>query len=327
MTDYIVRPFCEDDRPTTVAMGNRDRPPHRHGTVAGGRYWESMKPEGLVELRLVAVDPETDQVIASMGATDLSTASWKMEDVVGFGILVTPEYRRQGIGSMFYEKAFAFAQERGAKRMVTGYLENSPDEPAIAFLQKRGFTEQEREKPSYLDLRTWDPTPFLPAMAKAEADGIRLLAYSDAEDNEENRRRLYDLFVALIHDIPRRDDQPFSVEPFEPWAKTTFENPNFKAELFQLAEKDGQWVGLSHVMPKFETDSVSQWLTGVSREARGHGVAMAMKVRSYITAKELGYTVITTENHEDNAPMLAVNKKFGFIPEAQEVSYNKVLHE
>ena len=325
MTDYIVRPFCEDDRPTIVEMGNRDRPPHRHGTVTGGRYWETMKPAGLVEIRLVAADPETNLPIASMGATDLGTQSWKIEDVVGFGIMVGHEYRRQGIGAMFYEKAFAFAQERGAKRMVTGFSEHSPDEPAIAFLQKRGFTEQEREKPSYLDLRTWDPTPLLPAIAKAETDGFRLFSYADVEDTEENRRKLYDLFVPLIYDIPRRDDQPFTVEPFEPWAKTTFDNPNFKAELFQLAEKDGQWVGLSHVMPKFETDSVSQWLTGVSREARGHGLSLAMKVRSYVTAKEMGYTVMTTENHEDNGPMLAVNKKFGFIPEPQDVSYNKVL--
>ena len=36
---------------------------------------------------------------------------------------------------------------------------------------------------------------------------------------------------------------------------------------------------------------------------------------------------MTTENHEDNAPMLAINSKFGFIPEPAMVSYNKVMDE
>ena len=37
------------------------------------------------------------------------------------------------------------------------------------------------------------------------------------------------------------------------------------------------------------------------------------------------YQVMITENHADNAPMLAINTKFGFIPEPSVVVCNKVL--
>jgi hypothetical protein len=41
----------------------------------------------------------------------------------------------------------------------------------------------------------------------------------------------------------------------------------------------------------------------------------------------MDFPIITTENHEINAPMLAINKKFGFVPEAPEVTYNKDLED
>ena len=152
--------------------------------------------------------------------------------------------------------------------------------------------------------------------------------YSDAEDSEDNRRRLYELDTALIYDIPRRDEQPFTMEPFEDFVKSVIERPEWRPELNLIAEKDGVWIGKCHIVPKLESPTVGmQWLTGVLKDHRGHGVATALKVRSYERARAAGVTVMTTENHEDNAPMLAINRKFGFIPEPSVVLYNKVLRE
>ncbi len=328
MTAFHIRPFRDDDREAITEIGNRDRPPHRQNTAAAWARRDKLRKPELVDIRLCAAEPETDRAIAFLAAADLNTTGFKMADVCDFEITVDHAHRSQGIGTALYEKAFAFAQERGAKRMVTGFREWTPDEPAIAFLKERGFAEQERETPSYLNMADWDPAPFLGSLAQAEAYGAKIITYADVEDTEENRRKYYDLEVPLIYDIPRRDEQPFTFEPFEDWVKFVIERPEWRPELVLLAEKDGEWIGECHVVPKLEAPEVGmQWLTGVLKAHRGHGIATALKVRAYELARAAGITVMTTENHADNAPMLAINTKFGFIPEPSVVVYNKVLHE
>ncbi len=327
-TAFNIRPFREDDREVITEIGNRDRPAHRQNTAAAWERRDRLRKPELVDIRLCAADPQTDRVLAFLAASDLNTTGFKMADVCDFEITVDHAHRNQGIGTALYDKAFAFATERGAKRMVTGFHEWTPDEPAIAFLKERGFAEQERETPSYLDMATWDPAPFLGSLAQAEAYGAKMFTYADIEDTDENRRRYYDLEVPLIYDIPRRDEQPFTFEPFEDWVKFVVERPEWRPELVLLAEVGGEWIGECHVVPKLEQPTVGmQWLTGVLKDHRGHGIATALKVRAYELARAAGITVMTTENHADNAPMLAINTKFGFIPEPSVVVYNKVLHK
>ena len=185
---------------------------------------------------------------------------------------------------------------------------------------------RERETPSFLDLTRWDPAPFLGSVAQAEAYGARLFTLAEAGDTDENRRRYYDLEKPLIYDIPRRDEQPFEFEPYEDWLKFVIERPEWDPAMVILAEVNGEWVGECHVVPKLESPHVGmQWLTGILKDHRGHGLATALKVRAYEAARAAGVTVMTTENHEDNAPMLAINRKFGFQAEPAMVSYNKVM--
>ena len=326
MTNYTIRPFRDDDREAITEIGNRDRPRHRHNTAAAWKRRDTLRKPELVDIRLCAADPKTDRAIAYLSASDLNTTGFKMVDVCEFDLTVAHECRRQGIGTALYNHAAEFAAERGAQRLITGFREWTPQEPGIGFLTQRGFAEQERETPSYLNMATWDPAPFLGAAAQAEAYGAKIFTYADVEDTDENRRRYYDLEVPLIYDIPRRDEQPFTMEPFEDWVKFVVERPEWRPELVLLAEKDGEWVGECHVVPKLEYPTVGmQWLTGVLKPHRGHGLATALKVRAYELARTAGIAVMTTENHADNAPMLAINTKFGFIPEPSVVVYNKAL--
>ncbi len=326
MPNFEIRPFRPDDREAIVAIGNRDRPAHRLNTAAAWARQDKLRKPELVDVRLVVPDPETDQAIAFLATADLNTTGFKLKDVCDFEITVAHEARKRGIGTMLYDKALDFAKGRGAKRMVTSFREWTPEEPAIAFLQKRGFAEQERETPSFLDLTRWDAAPFLASVAQAEAYGARIFTLAEAGESEENLRRYYDLEVPLIYDIPRRDEQPFTMEPFEDWRKFVIERPEWRADLVLLAEVSGEWVAECHVAPKAESPHVGmQWLTGVLKGHRGHGLATALKVRAYEASRAAGVTVMTTENHEDNAPMLAINRKFGFQAEPAMVSYNKVM--
>jgi len=321
MTDTL-RPFRPEDREAIVAIGNRDRPPHRHSSAEGWKRMDARLNAERIELRLCIADPTDDHAVAYLGIVDLNTTGFKMADVCEFDLTVAHAHRRQGNGSRLYDRALEFAGDRGAKRLITWFREWTEDEPAMHFLKARGFEELERETPSYLDLTNWDAVPFTHPLGV----DLHLFSYAEVEDTFENRHRLYELQKALIYDIPRRDDQPFTFEPFEDWQKFVLDRPDWRPDLCLLAEAGGEWVGQCHVMPKMETPHVGmQWLTGVSSSQRGRGLATALKVAAYEHARDSAVTTIITENHEDNAPMLAINRKFGFIPEPAAVSYHKAL--
>jgi mycothiol synthase len=50
----------------------------------------------------------------------------------------------------------------------------------------------------------------------------------------------------------------------------------------------------------------------VTREARGQGLATAIKVRALRAVLELGFKTVRTDNDTQNTPMLAVNDKLGY---------------
>ena len=322
---FDTRPFQPEDREAVLAILNQDRPPHRRATITGWDRMEALRKSELVDLRLCVGAP----AFAYLNVWDRGTDSMdKMEDVCGFEVEVSQEYRGQGIGSRLYEIAVDFARKRGAKRLVTSFWEWTPQEPAIAFLQKRGFAEMERETPAFLDLTTWKPGPFAASLAQAEADGVQIVSYADLGDTEAHRQIFYDLQKTLIYAVPRRDTQPFTFEPFDDWVNFVLGHPSWQPDLCLIALKDGTWIGQSQIVPKTETPEVGlQCLTGVLDDHRGRGLATALKVRATERAKAAGMTIINTENHEDNAPMLAINRKFGFQPEPAIVVYNKVLRE
>ena len=156
-----------------------------------------------------------------------------------------------GSGECLYKQAMDFARSRGAKRMVTNFREWTPTEPAIAFLKARGFAEQEREIPSFLDLTAWDAAPLCRVRSlRRKPMGAEFFTLAEVGDTEENRQAYYALEKPLIYDIPRRDDQPFVFEPYEDWLTFVVQRPEWRPDLVLLAAVGGEWFGECHIVPK-----------------------------------------------------------------------------
>jgi len=81
-----------------------------------------------------------------------------------------------------------------------------------------------------------------------------------------------------------------------------------------MIAKDGsKYVGLSTVWRlDQEPRGLVQGNTGVRREYRGRGIAVALKLKVIDFARRNGYEKMKTWNASNNAPMLAVNAKLGF---------------
>ena len=317
MTDIIVRPFRDEDRAAIVAFRNARRPAHHQETVAEWEREDALRSADEVYLRLCVGEP----AVAYLNATDRGTSPWRKPGVCGIGLWVEKGHQRRGIGGALYEKALEFARQRGLTRATTYVSLFEPDEPAVRFLEKRGFAEVDREVPVMLDLTTFDPSAFVPPAP----EGIRLLSLAEAGDSEQDRRKVWALDAQVVRDIPTHDVMP-EHPAFEEWVKYS-EGPEYDPRAIILAEDigSGEWVGVSALAFQEATNIAWTNITGVLPAYRGRGIALALKLRAIDAALARGCPLITTENHEDNAPMRAINRKLGFVPDAPGVSYSKDL--
>lgn len=65
-------------------------------------------------------------------------------------------------------------------------------------------------------------------------------------------------------------------------------------------------------MLQLDPRSPYNFLTGVRPDARGLGLARALKLEVIRRAKAEGCTQLLTHNHSGNGPMLAVNQRLGY---------------
>ena len=318
MTAFAIRPFQDEDRAAIIEGRNRHRPAHHQRTVAQWERMDASRAAGEVTLQLCVGAPAT----AYLGAEDRSTTARRKPSVCDFILWIAPEAWSEELAEALYAEAAEFARSRDAKRLTTYLTLYTPDDPLVPFLTQRGFAEVDRIVPVMLDLTAFNPANY-PSPAP---DGIRFSSYAEAGDTDENRRRLYALRNALDGDVPTHD---VHAEPpsFEEWQKR-FDRPEHDPHALAIAANDeGDWIGVSQLGFQEDTNIGWTFMTGVRREYRGQGIALALKLHTIDAAIARGCPLILTENHEDNVPMRAINKKLGFVPDAPQVSYSKNIEE
>jgi mycothiol synthase len=77
--------------------------------------------------------------------------------------------------------------------------------------------------------------------------------------------------------------------------------------------------------PTGDTSKLATGLTGVRREWRRQGIALALKIAGLHYAREHGYTTVTTSNASNNDPILALNRQLGFVREPWRIHLVKEL--
>lgn len=275
-------------------------------SAAQVREWRETRPSDRIYQHLVA---ET-AAGAVVGYAHALLDTWE----AGAGwvhVAVDPSMRRQGIGARLYEDVAAFAQEHGAARLLVGVRETLAAD-GMPFAERRGFQVRRHIFESVLDLSDFDETPFAAKVASAEAGGARFVSLADLGDTDEARHKLHALNEEAAMDVPGSDRTP---RPYEVFAKQIFDASWFRAE-GQIVALDGEaWVGLGAVGIFPETHSAYNMFTGVLPAYRGRGIAQALKLLGIRFARRAGVTSIRTNNDSENAPMLAINRKLGYVPE------------
>jgi GNAT superfamily N-acetyltransferase len=239
-------------------------------------------------------------------------------------IYVDPPRQRCGIGSMLYERIIEELRDLGAITVRTRTREDIVD--SLSFLQKRGFSEKGRDWESRLRVREFAPSKFLHYLERATSQGIKITSLAEeVRLDPDCYKKLYELWFEKINpDSPFPDS--YTLISFEEFMKQIINNPSLLPNGSFIAKLGKRYVGLScSAKSEKEPRDLYQWITGVLREYRGHGIAVALKLRVIEFAAHEGYEVIKAWNDSTNAGMVAINQKLGFRRHVGWVGFEKSL--
>jgi GNAT superfamily N-acetyltransferase len=261
-------------------------------------------------------------------------------EVVGFGVvthvtdmfhphkfwidlLVDPMLQGRGIGGAIYERLDGELRKLNA---ITAWSGSREDLPRLTgFYQRRGFAEKQIAWESRLDVSSVDLERFREYSENVLRQGITITNLAEARtEGQESLKKLHELVQIISADMP--SPAAFTPTSYEQWEAFELKNPNLQPEGYMIAKDGSKYVGLSTVWRiDKEPRGLVQGNTGVRREYRGKGIAVALKLRVIDFARRNGYVKVKTWNASDNAPMLAVNTKLGFKREVGWITLEKSL--
>lgn len=274
-------------------------------TVEQFAGWMRRMAPGRDIRRMVAVD-EASQVV---GYSYANHEDWFPAGRYDVWAVVEPASRNQGIGTTLFNDAIDYALSRGATLLISEVREIDPT--SLSFTQRYGFVIDRHLFESSLDLTAFDEKLFQAVEESVAASGIQIHSLAELGNTQENRRKLHAVNYASALDIPGVEGGWMPFEQFDQMVSTA---DWFKPE-GQFGALDGEeWVGLSAVQLIAETQGSYNLMTGVMRAYRGRGIALVLKLTAIRYARANGAIYMRTNNDSQNAPMLAVNRKLGYVP-------------
>lgn len=219
-------------------------------------------------------------------------------------LAVHGDQRRRGVGSALYDVGLEYLMTLDVDRILTTFHET---DGGAAFAEARGFVQVRAETDSELDPRTVD--------ARAAGD-VRPVSSIDP-------RLAYAIDIEATHDMPATE--PFAGMSYEEWEEHVLQHPLFTAEGSFVVFDSGDAAAVSLLTVDHDTGRASSLFTGTRAAYRGRGHARAAKLASIEWAAAKGVTKLVTTNDATNAPMLAVNRRLGYVPVGRRVEYLRKL--
>ncbi len=313
---FRIRPFTPDDYPAIVAIGNRVYPEYP-STVEEERYWDSFREPHCRFQRYVV-----EERGKSVAFGHYSQHPWRYHpQKFDIEIDVDPDHRRRGIGSALYDHLMVELERFDPIALRARSREDY--QQSIQFLTKRGFGEAQRDWESRLNVQSFDFTPYEGQPERVE-EGIRLLTLAQLVSDPDRDRKLHQLESDLQSDVPSLD--PPTPLSFEVYSQRFLKNPDLFPEAWYIAVDGDRYVGTSALWKsQGNPKELYTGLTGVRREYRRRGVALALKLKTIAFAKAQGYQVIKTWNESNNRAMLSINEQLGYIKQPAWITFAKEL--
>jgi GNAT superfamily N-acetyltransferase len=305
-----------------VEIYNANYPDYRISVAERRSRDESVDRKKYLLKRFECVDLEYDRIVGFGELLNVPDMYHPRKFMAS--ILVDPEHQCRGIGRAIYSRLDEELTHRNAMLAWTMSKEDLPKR--LEFFRRRGFVERSRNWESRLDLSTANSAPFKTYLDKVLKEGITLSTLAEEQHRGQDAlRRIHELSQLVQADMPREAD--FTPLSYEDWVTYSLKNPQLLPQGYIIAKDGTSYVGMSDVHRNdTEPGVLNQDDTGVRREYRGRGIAIALKVKVIEFGKKNGYRMIKTWNESGNAAMLAVNVKLGFKRQVGWILMEKTLH-
>jgi GNAT superfamily N-acetyltransferase len=169
----------------------------------------------------------------------------------------------------------------------------------VRYLEARGYDEVRRYSISELDVG---------AAPEPEPPGHELVTLAERPELGDE---LYAIARVAYADQPGRSETRIG-EDWHEWGLRAH-----PPEAYFVALEDGRVLGYGYLTE--EDGTWSHGFTAVRRDARGRGVAGAIKRAQIAWAKANGLAALRTANEARLGPMLALNRRFGYAPLYEEI--------
>ena len=303
-----IRPANIDSDLPAIAANYSVNERNRTILVEEVRSFLENAAAGRIARMLVAFD----EIGGILGHVEISHEVWHPAGQFIVFILVEPGCRRQKIGSALWEASIDFLHGYPVTSLISSVWDDDP--ASLAFAQHRGFTIERHAFLSHLDLNTFDESPYLSDIARLEKEGIRFGSLADFPDTPETDQQFCELNAAIDRDMPGMNWDFTNYADF--FGEHVLGSPGYRREGQLLALDGDTWVGYASVHFDPASCRARNATTGVLRAYRGRKIAQALKLQAIRYARRLGAIAIDTNNDSVNAPILAINQKMGYQPEA-----------
>ncbi len=303
--DIRLREFRSDDIPTLVDVLNRTYP-DRPTTVENEEHFEKVYPQDNPRLRF-AVEA-LDGRFVGMGAC-LKPFWMNAPGVYLTWGAIDPDWRGRGIGRALLAALEPFARDHQATRLWSDCREDF--DFAIRFFERAGFRNFGLRFESKLDLVAFDESRF-PGAVERVLDARFELSTLAAERSTypDADQWLYELNHATMQDVPLPGGARLD-QTYEDFRNIVLDSPDADPAAVFIAKHGSKYVGMTALwLPKDGPAYTTS--TGVLREYRGQGLALALKLLSIRVMRSRGYAEARTNNDTENPAILQLNEKLGY---------------
>jgi L-amino acid N-acyltransferase YncA len=256
----------------------------------------------------VVVSPECKV----LGFNGIYCANLNRDRYYGIYLIVGQDFRKHGLGIMLYDHLLTQATVLGARTLRARVRDNCDE--GILFASERGFMEKKHSIEMLFDLSTWDDHRYDAILNAVQAQGFRLTNMAELGDTQEARRKLY----ALNNSASATDPGSNGIPPwatFEEFEKdvcnSSWYHPD--GQIVAIDTRTGEWAAMSAITVFAGADHAYNLFTGTAVRYRGRKLAQAVKALALRKARTFGVSMVRTSHNSENAAMIAIDTKLGYV--------------
>jgi len=259
----------------------------------------------------------------------VAVAGGQAERVIGFGswwhvrldkfrmdLLVAPEARRQGAGTLLLDHLLSAGRDAGAATVQARVA--SEDQEPLDFLLARGFVETMRMHRQLLQVAEANLAEYAHLPARLAERGIVLASLThEVARGKSFWEEFCQLYNTARDGWPDPDPDPNPRTPLTPAEirrrhQAAAKEHGIGAEQCFLAVYADRYVGFTGALG-----------TAVDPAFRQQGIATALKLRAVISARDHGLATLDTST--GNPAMLRANERLGYRVVSTEIRLVKTL--